>query len=394
VLLRGVDRASFATAFATLLRANGIRVGLTGIEEFTRALVVNPPDTMSRLYWGARISLVRHQSEIAVFDAVFEAVFAQAAFLVDPLARRAQGVRPTRADVVLSVAGTAGGATEENDLPWAMLPTVVSSSQDSDSNKVVPARLPSQLERLADVPFEQLSDHEMELLGRWLETALLTWPTRPSRRRRPDRAGRHVALRPTIAASRRTGWEPLELVRVRPVRRPRKVVMLCDVSASMQPQIAAYFHLMRALTMMAGGEAFAFATSLTRLTAVLRNKSTVLAMEQATEKVTDRFGGTRIAANVNALLRSHHGNAVRGGIVVIGSDGWDSEPPEQMTVAMARLHRRAHRVIWMNPRAAAPGFAPVVGAMAAALPFCDALMAADDFRSLGAVVAELGKTRN
>jgi uncharacterized protein with von Willebrand factor type A (vWA) domain len=168
--------------------------------------------------------------------------------------------------------------------------------------------------------------------------------------------------------------------------------MLCDVSASMQPQIAAYFHLMRALTMVAGGEAFAFATSLTRLTPVLRNKSMAIAIDQATDKVTDRFGGTRIAASVNALLSSHHGNAVRGGIVLVGSDGWDSEPPAQMAVAMARLRRRAHRVIWMNPRVAAPGFAPVVGSMAAALPFCDELFAADSFRSLAAVVADLGRS--
>jgi uncharacterized protein with von Willebrand factor type A (vWA) domain len=168
--------------------------------------------------------------------------------------------------------------------------------------------------------------------------------------------------------------------------------MLCDVSASMQPQVAAYFHLMRALTVVVGGEAFAFATSLTRLTSVLHNRSTTLAIEQATDKVTDRFGGTRIAASVNALLSSHHGNTVRGGIVVIGSDGWDSEPPQQLAVAMARLRRRAHRVIWMNPRVNAPGFEPLVGTMAAALPFCDELVAADDFRSLASVVAELSRS--
>ena len=95
---------------------------------------------------------------------------------------------------------------------------------------------------------------------------------------------------------------------------------------------------------------------------------------------------------MNALLSSHHSDAVRGGIVVVGSDGWDSEPPGQMAVAMARLHRRAYRVIWMNPRVAAPGFAPLVGSMAAALPFCDELLAANDFRALAAVAAELGRS--
>jgi len=391
-LLRGVDRASFATAFAVRLRHHGVPVGLTGIEDFTRALVASPPDSMSRLYWTSRIALVRKRSELAAFDAVFEAVFAQAVFSIDPPARRAHGQSPTGEDALVSVPKAALGPAQGDGLPWVTLPPVVSVSEDSDSGTVVPERLPSELEGLADLPFEQLSESEMELLGGWLESALRTWPTRRSRRRASGPAGRHVSLRPTIAQSRRTGWEPIELVRVRPVPKPRKVVMLCDVSASMQPQIAAYFHLMRALTVVAGGEAFAFATSLTRLTSVLRNKSTALATEEATEKVTDRFGGTRIAASVNALLTSHHGNSVRGGIVVIGSDGWDSEPPQQMAIAMARLHRRAHRVIWMNPRVAAAGFEPLVGTMAAALPYCDKLLPADDFRSLAAVVTELSRS--
>lgn len=394
-LLPGVDRASFATAFALLLRRDGVRVGLTGIEDFTRALLVSPPDSMSRLYWDARIALVRKQSELAAFDAVFEAVFLRADFLIDPAARRAHEPSPTAEDLFLNLPRTADASTERGDLPWVTLPRVVSSAESSESSESsagVPERLPSQLEGLADLPFDKLSEPEMELLGGWLEAALVTWPTRRSRRRATGPSGRHVALRPTMARSRRTGWEPIELVRERSVRKPRKVVMLCDVSQSMQPQITAYFHLMRALAVQAGAEAFAFATSLTRLTSVLRNKSTALAIEQATDKVTDRFGGTRIATSISSLLSSHHGSAVRGGIVVVASDGWDSEPPQQMAVAMARLRRRAHRVIWINPRAAAPGFEPQVGAMAAALPFCDELLRADDFRSLANVVAELSRS--
>jgi len=392
MLLRGLDRASFATAFAVRLRQHGVPVGLTGIEDFARALAVTPPDSMSRLYWAARSALVRQRPELAAFNAVFEAVFARADFSSGSHTGQALPQSSMREDALVSIPKAWADPAQGEGLPWATLPPVVSTSEDSDSDSGVPERLPSELEALTDLPFEELSQREMELLARWLGAMLLTWPTRRSRRRASDPAGRHVALRPTIARSRRTGWEPIELVRVRPVRKPRKIVMLCDVSASMQPQIAAYFHLMRALTVVADGEAFAFATSLTRLTSVLRNKSTALAIEQATDKVTDRFGGTRIAASVNALLSSHHGNAVRGGIVVVGSDGWDSEPPQQMAVAMARLHRRAYRVIWINPRVAAPGFAPFVGAMAAALPFCDELLAGDNFRSLAAVVAELGRS--
>jgi uncharacterized protein with von Willebrand factor type A (vWA) domain len=391
-LLRGVDRAAFATAFAVRLRQHGVPVGLTGIEDFACALDVSPPDSMSRLYWAARIALVRQRSELAMFNAVFEAVFVHAGFSIDPRTGQVQRESPTREDALISLPRPAAEPAQAEGLPWATLPPVVSSSEDSDSDASVPERLASELEALTDVPFEELNQRDLELLARWLEDGLRTWPTRRSRRRAPGPAGRQVALRPTIARSRRTGWEPVELVQVHPVRRPRKVVMLCDVSQSMQAQIPAYFHLMRSLTVVAGGEAFAFATTLTRLTPVLRHKSTSQAIEQATDKVTDRFGGTRIATSVNALLSSHHGNAVRGGIVVIGSDGWDSEPPEQLAVAMARLRRRAHRLIWINPRVAAPDFEPLVGTMAAALPFCDELLPAHDFRSLAAVVAELSRS--
>jgi uncharacterized protein with von Willebrand factor type A (vWA) domain len=168
--------------------------------------------------------------------------------------------------------------------------------------------------------------------------------------------------------------------------------MFCDVSQSMQAQAAAYLHLMRALAMVADAEVFAFATALTRLTAVLAHKEPSVAVAAATDAVDDRFGGTRIASNIQALLRSRHGDAVRGAVVIIGSDGWDSDPPAELGAAMARLRRRAYRVVWMNPRAGVPGFEPRVAAMAAALPYCDALVAADTFRSLAGVVESLSST--
>lgn len=165
--------------------------------------------------------------------------------------------------------------------------------------------------------------------------------------------------------------------------------MLCDVSESMRAQAAAYLQLMRAFTTVADAEVFAFATRLTRLTVPLRHTSPREAIEQAGAAVDDRFGGTRIAANIAALLDSHHGNTVRGGVVIIASDGWDTDPPDRMAAVMARLRRRAYRVLWLNPRAGAPGFAPKVGAMAAALPFCDALLPAATFTDLTAAAHHL-----
>jgi hypothetical protein len=387
-LLRGVDRASFAVALAERLRRAGVMVGLTSVEDFVRALAASPPDSRTRLYWAARISLVRRQSDLAAFDAVFAASFVDLDRTTPAEARRRAG-GSTGPDDAFAGLPDAPDGPGDGGLPWMTLPPVVGPAEDADPALAVPQRLPSSLRGLVDEPFEELDPAEVAMLGRWLRESVVSWPTRRSRRQAVDRPGRRIALRPTLLRARRTGWEAVDLIQVRPVRKPRRVVMLCDVSQSMRAQASAYLHLMRALAVVASAEVFAFATTLTRLTPVLAQRSTPAAIEEASATVADRFGGTRIAANLDALLSSHHGDAVRGAIVIIGSDGWDSDPPEHLAAAMARLRRRAYRVVWMNPRAGAPGFEVRVAAMAAALPYCDELLPADTFRSLARVVAAI-----
>ena len=384
-----MDRAAFAVALAARLRQSGVPVGFTGIETLVRALAVSPPDDLSRLYWAARISLVRQYWELEVFDAVFASVFGGSSFGLDPHARRS--APPTARGGHEDLAGLPAPGDHGDDaaLPWLTMPAVVAGAEDSDARLGVPQRMPSALASLADTPFEHLDATDMELLGRWLEAATASWPARRSRRRRIDPRGSRIGLRATMERSRRTGWEPIDLIRIREIDKPRRVFMLCDVSQSMQAQALACLHLMRALALVADAEVYAFATTLTRLTTVLAHKSAELAIERATAQVVDRFGGTRIASNVRALLSSHHAGAIRGSIVIIGSDGWDSDPPELLAAEMARLRRRAYRVIWMNPRAAAPGFEPKVGAMAAALPYCDTLLPADTLNSLRQVITEI-----
>ncbi|HET6876386.1 MAG TPA: VWA domain-containing protein [Jatrophihabitans sp.] len=393
-LLRGIDRAAFAVSFVDRLRASGVPVGFTGIDDFVRALAADPPRTRTQLYWCARLTLVRRHSELAAFDAVFAAAFEAAMLPLDPNARRPP--RPSASPDDAEVAVPRGQGAEEADggVPWATLPRGITAAEEADAGEdvlAVPRPLPSAVAGLLDVGFDELDPEQMRLLARWLEDAVRRrWPARRSRRLAIDTAGRRVAIRPTMARARRTGWEPVELVHVRPVARPRRVVMVCDVSRSMQAQASAYLHLMRALAVHADAEVFAFATGLTRLTPVLRHRSAEVAVAEATRKVADRFGGTRIASNLAALLASHHAAAMRGGIVVIASDGWDADPPEQMHRVMARIRRRAYRVVWINPRAGADEFEPRVGAMAAALPHCDAVLPADTFAALERVIECIG----
>lgn len=160
----------------------------------------------------------------------------------------------------------------------------------------------------------------------------------------------------------------------------------------MRPYATIYLHLMRAAVQRKAGlcpEVFAFSTSLTRLTAVLAHHSPEIALERANAKVTDRYGGTRLGRSIADLLASPHGNALRGAVVIIASDGWDSDPPEVVEHALSRIRRRAALLVWLNPRAAHPGFRPLAASMAAALPYCDVFTSAHSLAGLHELFGEL-----
>lgn len=379
-LLAGVDRAAFAVGLGERLRRAGVPVTFTALGAFTEALGVAPPRDLPSLYWPARVTLVDDVAHLPAFDAVFDAVFRES---VLPVEGQAAGPRGEHVDDVLASVASKQAPETSPGLPWHTLPHLVGGDDGArDGTRGVPELLPSALQGLADTPFEELDEQQLAQIGAWLEEAWLRWPTRRSRRRRVHPAGRAVALRETIAASRRTGWEPLELSRTRRVGRPRPLTLVVDVSQSMQPYAAAYLHLMHALARTGRAETFAFSTSLTRLTPALRHRSATVAMQRATAQVGDRFGGTHLATCLAGLLASRHGNALRGGVLVVASDGWDSDDPVLLARVLARIRLRAYRVVWLNPRAAAPGFEPLVGSMAAALPYCDAFLPAHTARAL------------
>lgn len=385
-LLGGVDRAALVAALGDRLRRAGVPVTLTSMTTFADALEAAPPATVDELYWLGRLTLVARHEELAAFERVFDAAFRDAMLPVDPHARRSPADEPENADDSLrSVASEPVGAESTSSLPWHTLPQTDAAEDDEADLRRLPEPLPSAVARLADTPLDELDPEQLALLGRWLEASAHRWPTRRSRRTQVRAGGQRVAMRETIAASRRTGWEPFELRHRHPVRRPLTVTLLVDVSQSMQSWSSAYLHLMRAFARTRRAETFAFSTSLTRLTPALSHHSTSVAVARAGAEVVDRYGGTHLASCLAELLASRHGNAVRGGVLVIASDGWDSDPPELLAAAMARAARRARRIVWLNPRAAATGFQPLVGSMAAALPFCDAFLPADRLTALPAV---------
>lgn len=389
VLFASVDRAVFSAALAARLRRAGIDAPLTATERFAAGLDVVGSLDRDDLYWLARVSFVTRPDQIARFDRVFAAVFEPAG--TDAAVRGQQPPLVARADDRLrSVRGAHGaGPVAGGGLPWATLPAVVGAADadPDDDLAAVPELVASTAAALADTPFDQLDDDEMRIVGAAIDAAFARWPRRRSRRRRFGRRGVAVALRPTMRRALRTGAEPVELVRLRPTERARRVVALLDVSGSMEPYARAYLHVMRGLVLAGRAEVFAFATQLTRITPALRHRAPDVAIARATATVGDRFGGTRLATSVGQLLRdATHASQARGGVVVIVSDGCDTDPSDELASRMARLHRVAHRVVWVNPRFAAPGYEPLVAGMAAALPFCDRVLPGHSLAAIDDVV--------
>jgi uncharacterized protein with von Willebrand factor type A (vWA) domain len=326
--------------------------------------------------------------DLGAFDAVLREVFGS----IQPGdSRNPESVLPIAGLTapVPPAAGTVHPAGSPSKAGAEKLPWVTRTTPDrdgaTDAGVLLPDLLPSRIAALADESFDQFDAEDLRLLGSWLEASLQSWPRRRSLRFESSPHGKRIDLRATMNASRRTGWESVTLARTQPRRRPRRVVLVCDVSRSMQPYAAIYLHLMRATALRRARirpEVFAFSTSLTRLTPVLSHRSAEVALERANEKVADRYGGTFIGRSVAALLKPPHGNALRGAVVIIASDGWDSDPPEVLEHALIRVRRRARLLVWLNPRAAQREFQPLTGSMTVALPHCDLFLPANSLTGL------------
>jgi uncharacterized protein with von Willebrand factor type A (vWA) domain len=248
----------------------------------------------------------------------------------------------------------------------------------------------SRRERLASTDFAELTDDEVRDLRELMRHIRLSLPTRPARRHRRHRRGDRLDMRATLRRSRRTGGEPIEQVTRRAQERPRKVAVLCDISGSMAPYSRACIQLLHAAVGGSRAEVFTFATRLTRLTRVLSVSDPDEALAMAAFAAPDWKGGTRIGAGLKQFLDEFGRRGMaRGAVVVIVSDGWDRDDPVLIAEQMARLRRLAHRIVWINPRSTAPGFIPLAGGMAAALPYCDALRGGNTLVALGQAIGAL-----
>jgi hypothetical protein len=239
--------------------------------------------------------------------------------------------------------------------------------------------------------FDALEPHELAQLYRLMSRLHLALPPRRTRRFERGRRGGQIDLRRTLRASLRTGGDPIRLARRHRRVTRRRLVMLCDISGSMEPYARAYLQF---LTCAAGSgpnaEAFVFATRLTRLTRALASRSPERAIQRAAAAAPDWSSGTRIGDALREFNNRHGRRGMaRGAVVVILSDGWERGDPKLVGREMARLARLAHRIVWVNPRVGADAFAVRSGGMRAALPYCDAFVSGHTFEALDDVVAAI-----
>jgi uncharacterized protein with von Willebrand factor type A (vWA) domain len=250
--------------------------------------------------------------------------------------------------------------------------------------------LASATERLASTDFAELSPAELLLLSGLMRKLTLAMPLRRSRRPQQTPRGRQTDLRSTLRQARRTGGHPLRLARRAPLREPRRLVVLCDISGSMEPYARAMLQLLYCAAGGAQAEVFTFATRLTRITGTLAHVRPGLALHQAGQAAPDWLGGTRIGESLAEFNDSYGRRGMaRGAVVVIISDGWDTGDPAVLRREMERLSRVAHRIIWVNPRTQSPEYQPLAGGMAAAWPYCDAIVSAHSLNALDELTAAL-----
>ena len=247
-------------------------------------------------------------------------------------------------------------------------------------------------ELLRHTRFDALQPDELARLYLLMTRLDLATPLRRTRRYERRRHGERIDLRRTLRGGLRTGGDPVAFARRRRRVVSRRLVLLCDISGSMEPYARAYLQFLTcAAAAGPNAEAFVFATRLTRVTRALTARSPEQAIQRAAATAPDWSSGTRIGDALKAFNDRHGRRGMaRGAVVVILSDGWERADPQLLGRELERLGRLAHRIVWVNPRVAADGFAVRSGGMIAALPHCDALVSGHSFEALAEVVDAIG----
>ena len=348
----GATPADIAVAFSQILRGLGLSVPTSCTHTFAEALCATGVEQRDATYWAGRATLVRRPEDIALYDRAFAVFFEQ---------RRGGPDDPPGEPLSISIAVDADDAENEGE-------------GGGDPNEDVIELRFSTTEILRNKDFAEYTPDELVQAHELMSHLRLVGAPRASLRLGPTR---RVTSRPdirrTVRSAIRAGGEPIERHFAAPTPRLRRLVLLLDVSGSMEPYARALLRFVHAA--VAGRqkvEAFAMGTRLTRITRELTSRDPDIALHAAGRRVVDWSGGTRLGADLREFNDQWGVRGLaRNSIVVILSDGWDRGDPDELGEQMQRLQRVTHRLIWVNPLKVTPGYAPLARGMAAALPYVD-----------------------
>lgn len=350
-----------AVAFGRLLRRAGLAAGPDRVAGFVRALEELDVARRDDVYWAGRVTLCSRWEDLEIYDRAFRAFW-------EDVSR--QALKPPKTRISVSMADD------------SVQPPKKTVERNERGEEAVRLRY-SPVDVLRTKDFALYTAEEFAELHKLLADLKLSGALRKSRRLEPAPRGRHDPRR-TLRGAMRTGGEPMRHRFRRARSRPRRVVLLCDISGSMSAYSRALLRFMHAGVISGAPlEAFVLGTRLTRVTRELGTKNPDRALVEASGAVRDWSGGTRLGDTIKEFVdRWGQRGMARGSVVVILSDGWDRGDVDVLAEQMQRLSRLAYKVIWVNPLKAAPSYQPLARGMAAALPHVDEFLSGHNFESL------------
>lgn len=344
-----------AVAFGRILRGAGLPTPLDTIVTFAAALDAVGLDRRDDVYWAACSTLVRRPEDIELFDRAFSVFWDRRRVSIDLTIGGQEQVITITVDDEDADESANDDSIERNDGPSIHLRF-------------------SSVEVLGQKDFAVYSDDELDEAHRLMSRLRFVGSSRPSRRLVASRrTSPRVDMRRTVRAALRSGGESIKRHHLEPGERTRRLVLLLDVSGSMEPYARALLRFVHAAAVSRQRvEVFTLGTRLTRVTREISNRDPDRALSNATQSVADWSGGTRLGDGLRAFNDEWGVRGMaRGSTVVILSDGWDRGDPDDLREQMQRLQRIAFQIVWVNPLKVTPGYAPLARGMAAALPFVD-----------------------
>ncbi|MQA77604.1 MAG: VWA domain-containing protein [Streptosporangiales bacterium] len=363
------DATEVLLGFARVLRHAGVDASPERVQTMLEAVGELRVTSASDVYWAGRVTLCAEPDDLPTYDEAFATYFGADLAPGDSAIRQAA---PRRETHLFGVDG---------DLA------------DGDESEVDETTTASSVEVLRHRDVAHLSPAERAELRRLVALLQPFAPDRVSRRNRPSHRGR-VDVPRTVRRLLRSGGEVGTLGRHTHRRKPRRLVLLVDVSGSMRPYSDALLRFAHVAVRLrpATTEVFTVGTRLTRITRELRQRDPDEALAAGSRAIPDWSGGTRLGEAFKAFLdRWGQRGTARQAVVAVFSDGWERGDADLLGEQMHRLSRLARRVVWVNPHKGKEGFAPLTAGMVAALPYVDELVAGHSLAALEQVVAALGR---